>query len=248
MARPNRHRNPIRLARHPRRKPNRKPMSIRSTPSRCSPDLKYADRLGRRRGDRRAGPGRGWTLFFVPRGGIRSSWGIGTRSELSRPDPTAGSARIFRPGMRQSIWSTLPTEGRKVTGRVEKTSIEVPRKVNLEWESVFQPDEVRSVARAEGKSGRFRLTAGNRKSATIDAPWGVEPAIEQGKLVIRVGLSEPKSAEIGELTGQVLDEQGRPVAGRGSGWASPGTYEREPRRALATHGIGRRAIRRAGFT
>ncbi len=84
----------------------------------------------------------------------------------------------------------------------------------MEWESGFHPDEVRVVSCGpQGKPGRFRLTDGNGKSATIDAPSGVEPAIEQGKLVIRVGLSEPKSAELGELTGQVLDEQGRPVAG-----------------------------------
>ena len=138
---------------------------------------------------------------------------------------------------------TLPTEGRKLTGHVSKNNIVRKGKdINLEWESGFQPDKVRSVVRAEGKSSfpapvpakngrrvlksvegqsaRFRLTDGNGKSATIEAPSGVEAAIERGKLVIRLTLSEPKSAELGELTGQVLDEQGELVAGAlvGLGW------------------------------
>ena len=98
---------------------------------------------------------------------------------------------------------TLPTEGRKLTGHVSKHNIVRKGKdINLEWESGFQPDKVRSVVRAEGKSSfpapvpaknarrvlqsvaepsvRFRLTDVNGKSATIEASPGVEPAIERG--------------------------------------------------------------------
>jgi len=71
---------------------------------------------------------------------------------------------------------TLPTEGRKLTGRVEKVSIEVTRKVNLEWESGFHPDQVRSVVPAEGKSGRFpshrreREIGDDRCSVRVSSP------------------------------------------------------------------------------
>ena len=114
---------------------------------------------------------------------------------------------------------TLPTEGRKVTLGVRESSPESTElhtgllNVNLEWEPNFQPDELDEISLMAGNVRRFRLVDTDAKSAILQAPDSIEPIKENGKLVIRVAAPSRDSQDFVALTGQVLDAQGRPIAG-----------------------------------
>jgi RNA polymerase sigma factor (sigma-70 family) len=131
---------------------------------------------------------------------------------------------------------TLPPDGRKLVGDVGGPHVDVKAvHFELEWESGFRPDAVRStapdhgkpghlyeaispqlaraLAQAPGKSSRFVITDEGGKSAVIGAIVPLEPVIEHGKLVIRVVTSDLDVYRDGALTGLVLDPQGKPVAG-----------------------------------
>jgi RNA polymerase sigma factor (sigma-70 family) len=116
---------------------------------------------------------------------------------------------------------TLPTEGRKVALSVSESSpLSISTELytgflamNLEWEADFRPDEVNEISRSQGNDRRFRLIDSNAKSATLQAPDSITPVSENGKLVIRVALPHLDSKDFAALMGQVLDDQGRPIAG-----------------------------------
>ena len=52
------------------------------------------------------------------------------------------------------------------------------------------------------------------RSATLQALAFLEPVNEQGKLVIRIDLPDLDHWEVGEIVGQVVDHEGRPIVGR----------------------------------
>ncbi len=131
----------------------------------------------------------------------------------------------------------MPLDGRKLIGDVGGPHVDVnPTRHELEYESGFNPDAVRSVARDSGKSGRlyetilpqiaraiaqapgkssrFRITDESGKTAVIGAVVPIEPVVERGKLVIRMTTtSDAQVPRRGALTGLVLDPRGQPVAG-----------------------------------
>ena len=131
---------------------------------------------------------------------------------------------------------TMPLDGRKLIGDVGGPHVNVkPTRHELEWESGFNPDAIRSVARdsgkpgrlyeaaypqiaraiaqAPGKSSRFRITDESGKTAVIGAMVPIEPVVEHGKLVIRMTTSSDKALRWSALTGLVVDPTGQPVAG-----------------------------------
>ena len=75
------------------------------------------------------------------------------------------------------------------------------------------PQIARAIARAPGKSSRFRITDESGKTAVIGAMVPIEPVVDRGKLVIRMTTSSDKAARRSALTGLVLDPRGQPVAG-----------------------------------
>jgi len=136
---------------------------------------------------------------------------------------------------------TLPPDARKLSGRViGDGELASSIGLELEWESGFRPDAVRSIERDPESPGRIRLTDEGGKSAMLGAvplaeqarslgrrPEGasaaiigaeaIKPVIERGKLVIGVelpGLNPGLNPEQhSELTGLVLDPRGQPVPG-----------------------------------
>jgi RNA polymerase sigma factor (sigma-70 family) len=129
---------------------------------------------------------------------------------------------------------TLPSEGGSVDVAAwaersfqRRYSSAPPVMIPLEWAVGFRPDAIKNIERREA---RFRLTDSAGHIATIGesqrailkndgqratepAPGRVEPIVTDGKLVISVNLFEPETAPAGDITGQVIDEAGRPIQG-----------------------------------
>ena len=145
--------------------------------------------------------------------------------------PTPGFVAANALGNRQGIpsrvqadehgWArlTLPTEGRKVSLAVRESSPESNElqtgmlTMSLDWETSFHPDELEEITRLDGKDRLFRLIDADGKAATLQVPDAFEPINDKGMLVIRVAIPYRESKDFTVITGQVLDEQGGPVAG-----------------------------------
>ena len=113
--------------------------------------------------------------------------------------PTEG-----RRGLRLSLYESAPERFRACEGALE---------ISLEWEPGFRPDELEAIGRLDGDGRRFRLVDAGSRSATIRVPDSVEPIDEDGRLVVRVAMPERSLGDLGALTGQVLDDRGRPLGG-----------------------------------
>jgi peroxiredoxin len=113
---------------------------------------------------------------------------------------------------------TLPAEGGNVVLSARESSPgsgELETGIlgmSLQWDAKFRPDALREIIRLEGKDRRFRLVDADAKSATIQVPDPIEPVNDQGKLAIRIAVPYRDSKDFAALTGQVLDDQSRPVA------------------------------------
>jgi RNA polymerase sigma factor (sigma-70 family) len=106
---------------------------------------------------------------------------------------------------------TLPTEGGKITVGISESPpsgniVELP----IEWASGFRPDSIRGIER---KEGLFRLSDEAGRLATIKDVAGVEPTLTGGVLTVRVTLAETDPKTLSNLTGRVVDTEGRPIAG-----------------------------------
>ncbi len=125
---------------------------------------------------------------------------------------------------------TLPTEARTIQmsiGESAPLSSQLDSgwlSLGLEWDSDFRPDAIQEVSPLEGKGRRFRLIDVNEKSATLNADVSIEPVNDNGKLVIHVAMSNRDAKDFGAVTGQVLDRDGRPIAGAFAGLATLGGY------------------------
>ncbi len=133
-------------------------------------------------------------------------------------------AFMARADDRGEMHLTLPPEERKVTLSIwescrwessSELSLASTGSVlaNLEWEAHFRPDQLQSISRMEGEDRRFRLIDADGKTASIHAPLPIEPVNRDGKLVIRVALSERGPKDLGVLEGRVLDETGLAIRG-----------------------------------
>ena len=83
----------------------------------------------------------------------------------------------------------------------------------LAWEPDFQPAGAKEIVRAAHSSG-YHFIDVNTKSAEIRGKASsIQPVIENGALLIRVPLPDRDSEYFGAVTGQVLDENDRPLPG-----------------------------------
>jgi RNA polymerase sigma factor (sigma-70 family) len=153
-----------------------------------------------------------------------------TRSHGAKPLPGLVTAS----DQANSFWSAVDDAGRvRLTlptgpGRVKASAREsvmaaewVP--MTLEWQSGFRPDAVTSVTKLQGAPARYLLTDHSGKTATFSGTdkGRAAPRIDGGKLVVEVTLPESKPTACGDLTGNVIDTSGQPVAGASValGWA-----------------------------
>jgi RNA polymerase sigma factor (sigma-70 family) len=152
-----------------------------------------------------------WNIRFT-RGAeapARGVWIVGSN------EAGAFSARADNQGQARL---TLPAEGGKVTLRVREgdPSAQVNTgflTFDLDWEPNFHPDELEEVVRVDGNDRTFRLTDADAKSSTIQGPDSIVPVKEHGRLLIRVALPARSAQDVSAITGQVIDSNGRPIAG-----------------------------------
>jgi RNA polymerase sigma factor (sigma-70 family) len=106
---------------------------------------------------------------------------------------------------------TLPPDGGKLTvyAAPDLASLNaVP--IAIERDPQFRPD---AVGKMDHRQGRVLLTDVAGKEATITGLNRFEPTIASGKLVVRVDLPEPDFRSQASLSGRVLNDRGRPIAG-----------------------------------
>ncbi len=124
---------------------------------------------------------------------------------------------------------TLPSEGGKVTVAVRESA---PRaageldtgtlELTLESQPGFRPDALQDMSRLEGNDRGFRMIDSDAKSAILKAPLPLAAVNDNGKLVIWVSVPYRDAKDFAALTGQILDEDGRPVAGAHVALVPPG--------------------------
>ncbi len=110
------------------------------------------------------------------------------------------------------ICLTLPTEAGQVSAMIlEDVWGASSSKVTLEWDDGFHTDSVKSIAHIRGTPDQYRLTDAAGKKALISSADPAEPILEHDSLVIRVALRQPDAKNKSELTGKVLDKNGKPI-------------------------------------
>jgi thiol-disulfide isomerase/thioredoxin len=124
---------------------------------------------------------------------------------------------------------TLPTEGRTVELGIMETS---PRssagvrtgsiRATLDWDPGFRPDDVREISRLAGNERGFRMIDGEGRTAVLRAHEPIDAVKADAKLVIRVPVRYRDAKDYAALTGQVLNDQGHPLAGARVSLAPPG--------------------------
>ena len=108
---------------------------------------------------------------------------------------------------------TLPDEAARTTISVTPRQMdEGMGLVKLDKGQGFRPGAVRDVKRIEeAGEPRFRLTDEAGGNATVTGP--VEPIVVQGRVMLSVTLPELDPDAFGNVTGTVVDQDNRPVAG-----------------------------------
>ncbi len=126
---------------------------------------------------------------------------------------------------------TLPVQGGNIALRVFELSPMTAAlqtgslELSLNCEPNFRPDVLKQILRLEGKERRFHLIDANGKSATLHVPDPIEPVNDKGTLVIRVRIPYRDSKDFGAVTGQVVDNEERPIAGARVAVSSMGRRE-----------------------
>jgi RNA polymerase sigma factor (sigma-70 family) len=106
---------------------------------------------------------------------------------------------------------TLPPDGGRITVyAMPHSDSRDAVTITIERDAQFRPD---AVAKMDHREGRVVLTDADGKTASLTGLDRLQPTIAGGTLVVRVDLPEPDFRTQAALTGRVLDEQERPIAG-----------------------------------
>ena len=127
---------------------------------------------------------------------------------------------------------TLLSEGGKVTLAVRESDARLVTEIqtgflelSLEWEPDFRPDGLQAISPLEGKDRGFRMIDSDAKSAVLKASEPISAVNDNGKLVIRVSVPYRDAKDFAALTGQIIDEDGQPIARARVGFVPPGIGE-----------------------
>ena len=85
--------------------------------------------------------------------------------------------------------------------------------LELQAATGFRPDQLKELVHEKRENHVYRFVDVSGRSATLRANALVEPINELGRLVVHVKFPESNPVNEGELTGQVVDQKGRPVEG-----------------------------------
>ncbi len=141
---------------------------------------------------------------------------------------------------------TLPDEGGTVTVYASPSKVSMDSvALTIHREPGFRPDAVETMVRRDGK---VVLTDAGSKQATVAGLDRLEPTIVDAKLVLKVNLPEPDLRSHASLTGRVLDERDRPIAGAkvALGFGEPSknsALSADPAHTVATDTRGEYTIR-----
>ncbi len=140
---------------------------------------------------------------------------------------------------------TLPSDGGRITVYAMPHSASRDAvTITIERDAQFRPD---AVARMDAREGRVVLTDADGKTASLTGLDRLEPTIAGGALVVRVDLPEPDFRTQATVTGRVVDEQDRPIAGAkvdlGFGDQRGSAMSGDPAHAVTTDARGEYAIR-----
>ena len=145
---------------------------------------------------------------------------------------------------------TLPVQGQAVTFSFRESAPFSPLAdtgsltARLFWDTGFRPDEIQEVSSADGTVRGFRVIDANEKTATLRAESPIELINDKGRLVIRVALPDRKSRDFGAITGQVVDDHDRPIAGVKVGMTTGGFHvSSELRHQSTTNAEGQYRLR-----
>jgi thiol-disulfide isomerase/thioredoxin/uncharacterized GH25 family protein len=160
--------------------------------------------------------GRVWTVGLT-----RGEDKVPVRAGFVLHNLVAGEApSYFHTGVDEAGWAkvTLPEAAGRATMVMQAGDVPGSKEhVSLEWEAGFLPDAIKNVDKSDqgGPNARFRLIDVTGRTATASGP--VEPLVTNGRLVLRVLFPGPDAKAFGALTGRIVDEGGRPVAGAAVG-------------------------------
>jgi RNA polymerase sigma factor (sigma-70 family) len=106
--------------------------------------------------------------------------------------------------------ATLPREGGSTITRLSANGVFLM--VGLRWDQEFDSSAVKEIKRFDEPTQPARFALKDDAGRTAAISGAVEASITDGRIVISAYFPQPQSQSTGTLTGEVVDESGRPVA------------------------------------
>ena len=109
---------------------------------------------------------------------------------------------------------TLPDEAVKVTISLSSKDMDDGRLVKLDKGHGFRTGALKGVKRIDGPGEpRFRITDEAGGTATVEGPVECEPPVRTSSTLVTTSLPEVDPGRSERITGTVIDQDGRPIAG-----------------------------------
>jgi hypothetical protein len=133
----------------------------------------------------------------------------------------AGFARLTLPSDALKVLLAVMESQPRAVGELQTGRLEL----SLDAEGGVRPDNLQAIANLEGEDRSFRLTDTEGKTAVLKLPESMALANDNGNLLIRVSIPYRDARDFAAITGQILDEGGKPIAGARVAFVRPGVPE-----------------------